>query len=61
MNTCDRCGMTSRDVRMSLVNLAREAIHEGRRHTGPEYDHEYRCADRDACRARVRQSKENTA
>ena len=39
-------------MRLSLVNLAREAVRDGRRHTGPDYAHEFRCRDTDACAIR---------
>ena len=54
MKTCDRCGITDRSdrIRTALVNRAREAVRDGRRHDGPDYAHEERCADREACEAR---------
>ena len=52
--TSDRCDATSPAVRLSLVSLAREAVHEGRRHVGPDYAHEYRCSDRAACLDRTK-------
>lgn len=55
MKTCDRCGDRNPTVRMSLVNLAREARHEGRTYTGPDYAHEHRCADREACAKRSKE------
>lgn len=62
MNPCARCGIEDRDVRLSLVNLAREAVRDGRRHTGPDYAHEFRCRDRDACSERyVRTVTKETA
>lgn len=53
MNTCGRCGWRGPEVRLSLVNLAREAIRAGRRHEGPDYTHDYRCRDRAACDERT--------
>lgn len=47
---CGRCG-SDRDVRLTLANLAREARLEKRQHTGPDFDHAYRCRP---CRDAVR-------
>jgi hypothetical protein len=58
VSTCTRCNQTDRPdrFRLSLVNLAREARHEGRTHVGPDYSHELRCRDREACDRRVREA-----
>ena len=55
VNTCGRCGYQDRDpyVRHTLINLAREARRDGRRYDGPDYDHGYRCRDREACDQRA--------
>lgn len=55
MNTCGRCGHQDRapHVRELLANREREARHDGRPFVPPAYAIEFRCADRDACRARV--------
>ncbi len=56
MNVCGRCGLVGRDsdVRMALVNAAREARKDGRQYDGPDYDHGYRCLDKAACDQRAR-------
>ena len=54
LHTCGRCGQEDRDVRLAFVNLEREARQDGREHTGPEYDHAYRCREREACAQRAR-------
>ena len=54
---CGRCGaMESREnpLRMSLVNLAREAREDGYAHAGADYSTQERCVDRDSCRKRAR-------
>jgi len=56
VKTCERCGDRNPTVRMSLVNLARESRHDGRAHIGPDYGHELRCADREACTRRYREA-----
>jgi hypothetical protein len=58
VNTCERCGITDRPdrLRLSLVNLAREAVRDGRQYDGPDYAHQVRCRDKDACEERVRRS-----
>jgi len=60
MNTCGRCGHQDRDpfVRLSIVNLAREARRDGRPYTGPDFDHGYRCRDKAACDQRRRVAQE---
>lgn len=54
MTTCARCGWHDRQdrFRMSLVALGREARREGLLYAGPEYDHQVRCVDREACERR---------
>ena len=55
MIECGRCGNTDpREVKYGLVPLYREAIQDGREHKGPDYDHGYRCRDRERCRERAR-------
>jgi len=58
--SCTRCGVEDRPdrLRLSLVNLEREARQDGRPYDGPAYDHAVRCRDRAACAERVRRSKE---
>lgn len=58
MNECGRCGITDRGVKMSLAHVHREQRQDGLHIQGPEYDHGYRCVDRDACRARVQAQRE---
>ena len=60
-STCTRCHLTDRPdrFRMSLVNLAREAVHDGSHHTGHDYAFLIRCTDREACSERVRRQREN--
>ena len=60
MNTCGRCGYQDREpyVKLSLVALFREARRDGRKHTGPDYDHGYRCRDTEACDQRRRVAQE---
>jgi len=62
VNECGRCGAVDRDVRMSLVNLEREARQEGLPHAGSDYSHELRCRDKAAClaRATARRQREDT-
>ena len=61
LQTCGRCGWQDRDphVRLSLVNLAREAREDAGMHYGSDYSHELRCQDKAACRARVKAQREN--
>ena len=60
--TCGRCGAQETHehrLRLSLVNLEREAREDGYlSYPGSNYSHEERCVDRDACRARARQNRE---
>ena len=58
---CGRCGVHEAHetpLRMSLVNLEREAREDGYVHAGSDYSHELRCVDRVACRARARKARE---
>jgi hypothetical protein len=58
VTSCGRCGVEDRPdrLRLSLVNLAREARQDGRQHTGPDYANEVRCRDREACSERARRT-----
>jgi hypothetical protein len=60
VNVCGRCGYADRDpyVRLSLINLAREARRDGHPYDGPDYDHGYRCRDTEACDQRRRVAQE---
>lgn len=60
MTRCERCGWQDRAdrFRTSLVNLEREARRDGRDHAGPEYDHQVRCIDRDACEGRYQAERQ---
>lgn len=61
MTPCERCGNTdTRELRVSLVNLEREARHDGREYDGPPYSHEVRCKDKAACERRYLASREGT-
>lgn len=53
MNECGRCGVVDRDVRLSLTNRHRELRQDSLPIEGPEYEHGWRCRDRDACRERA--------
>ena len=55
--TCGRCGAEesrANPIKLSLVNLSREAREDGYPNYAAEYDHGERCVDRDACRVRAR-------
>lgn len=62
MNVCGRCGHQDRHpfVRLSLINLAREARRDGRTYDGPDFDFGERCWDKDACDQRRRVAQEAT-
>lgn len=55
---CGRCLTTARDadVRLWLVDLEREHRRDRVPHTGPAWDHQYRCR---ACREATRTPREN--
>lgn len=55
MTACQRCGNTGRpdQLRLSLVNLEREARQDRVAYEGPSYDHQVRCRDRKSCDERA--------
>lgn len=55
LETCERCGWTARipEVRLWWANAAREAVEDRRPYDGPMLVQEFRCQDREACRARL--------
>lgn len=56
---CVLCGNADpRDLRLSLVDVAREAARLRRPHAGPDYVHAHRCIDRAACRTRAARQEE---
>ena len=56
LNECGRCGWTARapEVRLWWANVAREAVEDRRPYNGPMLAQEYRCVDREACKARAK-------
>jgi hypothetical protein len=44
---------------MALVNTSKESREDGGPVYASLYEHGYRCEDRDACRARARQNRED--
>lgn len=61
MNECDRCGIEARDVRLTWVNLEREARADGRPYVPPPFGLEHRCPDKEACRERAKRVTEAEA
>lgn len=56
---CVLCGNADpRDLRESLVDVARQMHRLGRPHAGPDYVHAHRCRDREACRVRAARHEE---
>lgn len=52
---CGRCGIEDREphVRSTIANRERESVQDGTPFSLPRFAIEYRCADKEACGARV--------